>query len=114
MSNGNFKFVQINMKHLLYEKKDWIENSLEKLETPFHHFKASHSRAADAVVSGSIWTEFKLMQDSMPLLIACKDRINSNQRSGDIDFLDAQGSLTPQSIVISGRNSNSPKLLYMS
>ena len=34
----------------------------------------------------------------MHVLITCKfekDRINSNEESGDVDFLDAQGQLTP-------------------
>ena len=44
-----------------------------------------------------------------------KDRINNNgEKSGDVDFLDAQGQLTPQSVVGSGLNSNSSKFLCMS
>ena len=54
----------------------------------------------------------------MDVLVTYKfkmDLINSNgEKSGNIDFLDAQGQLTPKSVVGSGRNSNSSKLLCMS
>ena len=57
------------------------------------------SRAANSVVGGQIWPKFALIQDIMHVLITCKiekDRINSNgEKSGDLDFLDAQGQLTP-------------------
>ena len=57
------------------------------------------SRAANSVVGGPIWPKFELIHDIMHVLITCKfekDRINSNgAKSGDVDFLDAQGQLTP-------------------
>ena len=56
------------------------------------------SRAANSIVGGQIW-KFELIQDIMHVLITCKfekDRINSNgEKSGDVDFLDAQGQITP-------------------
>ena len=56
-------------------------------------------KAANSVVGGQIWPKFELIQDIMHVLITCKfekDRINSNgEKSGDVDFLDAQGQITP-------------------
>ena len=43
-----------------------------------------------------------------------KDRININRDYVITSFLDAKGQLTPKSVVGSGRNSNSYKLLCMS
>ena len=40
------------------------------------------SRAANSIVSGPIWSKFKLMQDIMHVYVTAnfkKDRINSNQ-----------------------------------
>ena len=57
------------------------------------------SRAADFVVGGPIWTKFELIHNIMHVLVTSKfekDRININGRlRDDIDFLDAQGQLTP-------------------
>ena len=76
------------------------------------------SGAVNSVVGGPIWPKFKLVRDIMDVLVTYKfkmDLINSNrEKSSNIDFLDAQGQLTPKSVVRSGRNSNSSKLLCMS
>ena len=51
----------------------------------------------------------------MDVLVTYKfkmDLINSNREK--VDFLDAQGQLTPKSVVGSGQNSKSSKLLCMS
>ena len=64
------------------------------------------SRAANSVVGGPIWPKFELVRDIMDVLVTYKfkmDLINSNrEKSGNIDFLDAQGQLTPKSVVGSG------------
>ena len=70
------------------------------------------SGAVNSVVGGPIWPKFKLVRDIMDVLVTYKfkmDLIN-----GNIDFLDAQGQLTPKSVVGSDRISNSSKLLGMS
>ena len=75
------------------------------------------SRAANSVVGGPIWPKFELIHNIMHVLVTSKfekDRININRLRDDIDFLDAQGQLTPSSVVGSVRNSNSYKLLCMS
>ena len=54
------------------------------------------SRAANSVVGGPIWPKFKLIHNIMHVLVTSKfekDQININGK--DIDFLDAQGQLTP-------------------
>ena len=67
------------------------------------------------MVGGPVWLKFKLLLDIMHVLYAYKfkmDQINSNrEKSGNIDFSDAQGQLTLWFVVGSGRISNSSKLL---
>ena len=58
------------------------------------------SRAANSIVSGPIWPKFKLIHNIMHVLVTSKfekDRINikGDYCLDDIDFLDAQGQLTP-------------------
>ena len=59
------------------------------------------SRAANSVVGGPIWPKFELIHNIMHVLVTSKfekDRININGDyviRDDIDFLDAQGQLTP-------------------
>ena len=79
------------------------------------------SRAANSIVSGGIWPKFNLIQAFMHVLITCKyekDPIKNSREnvmtSSMAIFSDAQGQLTPLSVVGSGRISNSCKLLCMS
>ena len=57
------------------------------------------SRPDNSVVGGPIWPKFELVRAIMHVLVTYKfkmDLINSDRKkSGDIDFLDAQGQLTP-------------------
>ena len=71
------------------------------------------SRAANSTVSDPIWRKFKLTQNRMYEFITCKFKkylINSNTKSGTINFLKTRWQLSPKSVVRSGRNSNSFKL----
>ena len=57
-----------------------------------------HSRAANSVVGGPIWPKFELIHNIMHVLVTSKfERSDQYQQrlSDDIDFLDAQGQLTP-------------------
>ena len=76
------------------------------------------SGAVNSIVSGPIWPKFKLVRDIMDVLVTYKlkmDLINSNrEKVATSIFLDAQGQLTPKSVVGSGRNSNSSKRLCIS
>ena len=64
------------------------------------------------VQSGQTCTTSKIFGISY-LYMQVKEGLDQNQprQSGYIDFLDIQGQLTPPSMVDSGRNSNSSKLL---
>ena len=57
------------------------------------------SRAANSVVGGPIWPKFELIHNIIHVLVTSKfekDRDQYQQRlRDDIDFLDAQGQLTP-------------------
>ena len=73
------------------------------------------SGAVNSVVGGPIWPKFELVRDIMDVLVTYKfkmDLVNSNREK--VQHQDAQGQLTPKSVVGSGRNSNSSKLLCMS
>ena len=76
------------------------------------------SRAANCLVHGWIQPNFKLIQDYIVVLVTCKNEENSIKIEGAtvvtsllFDFSDAQGQLTPKSVVEFCRNSNSSKLL---
>ena len=76
--------------------------------------------------SGWIWPNFKLIQALMYVIITCKyekDQIKNSREIVEIsffplsaygDYSDAQGQLTPQSMVQSGQNSNLFELSCMS
>ena len=70
------------------------------METPFYKSMGVFlrcSRAANSIVGGPIWPKFKLIHNIMHVLVTSKfekDWINIRLRD-DIDFLDAQGQLTP-------------------
>ena len=76
-------------------------------------------------VGGGIWPKFELIQAFMHVLFTCKNEVdqikNELECSQDFShyksmgiFPDAQGQLTPQSLVRSGRISNSSEMLWMS
>ena len=57
----------------------------------------------------------------MVVLVTCKNEEDPTKNEGVrvvtrlyIDFSDAQGQITPESVVVSGRNFNSSQLLCMS
>ena len=78
-------------------------------------------RAANSAVLGPIWPNFELVRDVMDVLITCKYEEDPIKNIGArvfttlyVNFSDAQGQITLESVVVSGRNSNSSKLLRMS
>ena len=78
------------------------------------------SRAANSAVHGPIWPNFKLVQDVMDVLITCeyeedpiKNRSARVFTTLYIIFSDAQGQITLDLVVVSGRNLNSSKLSCM-
>ena len=76
---------------------------------------------AYSAVRGQIGPKFKLVQIFMVVLVICKNEENliKNEGARVLTRLynacsDAQGQLTPQSVVEFCRNSNSSKLLWFS
>ena len=79
------------------------------------------SRAANSTVLGPIWSNFELIRDVIDVLVTCKNEEDSIKNEGAIvfttlyiNFSDAQGQITPKSVMVSGRNLNSSKLSCMS
>ena len=79
------------------------------------------SRAGNSTVLGRIWLKFELVRDIMVVLLTCKNKEDPIKNEGArvfttlyIDFSDAQGQTTLESVVVSGRNWNSSKLSCMS
>ena len=75
------------------------------------------SRAANSEVSGGILPKFELIQAFKVVLVICKNEEDPIKNEGArvltsllFDFSDAQGQLTPKSVVEFCRNSNSSKL----
>ena len=105
-------------------EKEWMKNSQEKVETIFFSII---TLSVTMETSGWIWPNFKLIQALMYVIITCKyekDLIKkfkaekkwrhrfSHYKPMGI-FSDAQGQLNPQSVVQSGKNSNSSELSCM-
>ena len=74
-------------------------------------------------VGDGIWRKFEFIQAFMHVLLTCKNEVDQIKNEGARDFSryksmgifpDAQGQLTPQSLVRSGRISNSSEMLWMS
>ena len=73
--------------------------------------------AANSTVQGMIWLNFEPIRDFMVVLVTCKIKEYPITNEGarvvttlSIDFSDAQGQLTPKSVMESCQNSNSCKL----
>ena len=85
-----------------------------------------HSRASNSKMSGLIWPKIELDRAFMPVLVTSNfddNSIKNEQASMETafshyksmgNFLEAQGQLTPYSVVRSGQNSNLFEILCMS
>ena len=92
----------------------------------FSHYKSMgifsrRSRAANSAVLSPIWPNLELVRDVMNVLVTCKYEEDPIKNRGArvfttlyINFSDAQGQITLESVVVSGRNLNSSKLSCMS
>ena len=76
----------------------------KKWKHHFPHYKSMmvflrRSSAANSIVGGPIWPKFELIHNIMHVLVTSKFEKRSDQYQrrlrDDIDFLDAQGQLTP-------------------
>ena len=72
------------------------------------------SRAANSAVLGPIWPNFELVWDVMVVLVTCKNEEVPIKNELYINFSDAQGQITLESVAVSGWNLNSSKLWCMS
>ena len=105
-----------------------IKSKMKELECSqdFSHYKSMgffsrRPRAAISAVLGPIWPNFELVRDVMNVLITCKYEEDPIKNRGAIvvttlyvNFSDAQGQVTLESVVVSGRNLNSSKISCMS
>ena len=102
-----------------------IKSKMKELECSqdFSHYVYGDfsrcSRAANSAVLGPIWPNFELVRDVMDVLVTCKYEEDTIKNRGArvfttlyVNFSDAQGQITPESVV--GRNLNSSKLSCMS
>ena len=76
--------------------------------------------AANSTVQGLILPNFKPIRYFIVVLVTCKNEDNPSKNEGarvvtklSIDFSDAQGQLTPKSVMESRQISNSSKLLWL-
>ena len=76
---------------------------------------SKRSKTANSTVQGLIWPNFKLTRDFMCVLVACKNEEDPIENEGArvvttlfIYFSDAQGQLTPRSVMESCRNQTHP------
>ena len=104
---------------------DQIKNEGARVFTRFLPLKvygdfSRRPRAASSAVLGPIWPNFELVRDVMDVLITCKYEEDPMKNRGArvfttlyLNFSDAQGQITPESVVVSGRNLNSSKLSCM-
>ena len=109
---ARIKKIQLKMK-VLYCSQD------------FSHYKSMgifsrRSRAANSAVHGRIWSNFELVQAFMDVLVTCKNEEDPIKNEGarvfttlSINFSDAQGQITLELVVVSGRNLNPSKLSCM-
>ena len=124
----NFELIQAFM-HVLdtcKNEEDPIKNEGARVFTRFLPLKvygdfSRRSRAANSAVLGLIWPNFELVRDVMDVLVTCKYEEDPIKNRGArvfttlyINFSDAQGQITLESVVVSGRNLNSSKLSCMS
>ena len=68
-----------------------------------------------------IWPNFELVRDFIVVLVTCKNKEHPNKNECArvfttlyINFSNAQGQITPESVLVSSRNLNSSKLLFVS
>ena len=102
-----------------------IQLKMEGLECSqdFSHYKSmgifpdAQGQLTPQSLDGPIWPNFELVQDIMVVLVTCKNEEDPIKNRGArvfttlyINFSDAQGQITLELVVVSGRNFNSSKL----
>ena len=108
--------------HTCRNEEDPIKNEDARVFTRLYvFFLFRRSRAANSEVSGGILPKLELIQTFIVVLVICKNEEDQIKNEGArvltsllFDFSDAQGQLTPKSVVEFRQNSNSSKLLKLS
>ena len=112
---------------LLPARMKMIQSKMKALECSqdFSHYKSMgifsrRSRAANTAVHDQILSNFELVQDFIVFLVTFKNEEDPIKNEGDrvfttlyINFSDAQGQITLELVVVSGRNLNSFTLSCM-
>ena len=103
--------------HTCKNEEDPIKNEDARVLTRFYVVCFRCSRAANSEVSGGILPKLELIQTFIVVLVICKNEEDPIKNEGArvltsllFDFSDAQGQLTPKSVVEFRQNSNSSKL----
>ena len=123
-----FELIQAVMHVLVTCKneEDPIKNEGARVFTRFLPLQvyvdfSRRPRAANSAVHGPIWSNFELGRDFMVVLLTCKNEEDPIKNRGArvfttlyINFSDALGQITLESVAVSGRNLNSSKLSCMS
>ena len=123
-SGQNLNSFKLSCMSSLPARMKMIQSNMNGLEWSQHfsHYKSGDfsrcSRTANSTVLGPIWPNFKLIRDVMNVLVTCKNEDDPIKNEGArmfttlyINFSDAQGQVTPESVMVSGQNLNSSKLL---
>ena len=112
--------------HTCKKGEDPIKNEGARMLTRLYDVFSRRSRAANSEVSSGILPKFELIQAFIVVLVTCKNEEDPIKNEGaraltrfsqykSMGFSsDAQGQLTPQSLVESGQNSNSFGILWLS
>ena len=106
-------------------EEDPIKNEGTRVDTTLYSNFSDAQGADNSGVGVGIWPKFELIQAFKHVLVTCKnedDRFKMKELECSQDFShyksmgifpDSQGQLTPQSLVRSGRISNSSEILWM-
>ena len=109
--------------HTCKNEVNLIKNEGARVLTRSYDVFFRCSRATNSKVSGGILPKFTLIQAFIVVLVTCKNEEDQIKNEGARVltrfpryksmgiFSDALGQLTPQSLVESGRNSNSSEIL---
>ena len=128
VSGRNLNSFKLLCMSLLPARMGVIELKMKELECSidFSHYKSMGDfcrcpRASNSAVRGPIWPNFELVRDVIDVLVTCKHEENPIKNEGArvlttlyINVSYAQGQMTLELVVVSGRNLNSSKLSCMS
>ena len=116
ISSRNWNSSKLSCMSSLPTRMKMIHTKMKELECSqdFSHYKSMGifsrcSRAANSAVLGRIWLKFELVRDFMVVLLTCKNKEDLIKNEGArvfttlyINFSDAQGQITLDSVVVSG------------